>query len=1186
MHSSKLPHWQRLALSLFLPSFLITNLLLFTALPHLALAAAQLSLSVTSGPRGTSLSASGSGFQPGETVVLRWNAIAGEVLSRTAADADGRFSNASFMVPVVSPGTYNVWAIGDSSIVYATAEFTVAGSTTTSPTATSTPVPTSTTAPLPTPTPTPTASPLAGVTTLPGGPLPATRAPVAVAVDEGLGRVYVVHRRFYRDLDVNADLLPTDTVSVVDQATGTIITTIPVGTALNGVGQGIAVDDSRNRVYVTNSDDDTVSIIDGSANIVVATVQVGAGPQGIAVDKERGLVYVANSFGKSVTILDAVTGHARGTVELTGGVYAVAVDPLSHLAYATVRAAPWTVVAIDSQTQSVVAQVPLNLLLSLSDITVDPGSRVYVTDYDTGMVAVIDISGGTPKEVARFSGGLFPNAVRVDPNTHLLFVADSGTNRVGVFAQDGTRVKSTEVLRLPSSISIAQGARRVYITDTLSDSLTVLDADTQTVTGTFPLGTADFGIAYDPTTNRLYAANYPADAVSVVDPATRRVVASWIAGPGPAAVALDAGVQQLYVLNTDDRSLSILSTADGRIKGKVDVGANPVSVSADPRTHRVYATSSNGLTVLDGTINQVVVTVAVGSRPAGIAIDETRGKIYVASLGSGTISVVDAATNHITAPWQPPLSSVWGLAVDPGRQRLYVTIPPNTIGDFSGVEVLDSSTGDFIANIYTGNRVSLAAVNPRTSQIFVTDSHDGTLTIIDGASHSIAATVPVGRRPNGLAVDQQSGIVYVANFADGTISVVDPGKISVGTPTVTPTASPPAQPTVQPTTTPSPTATLCTDPTPTPGASQPLSPANCANLSTFETTLQWSNSSGATQFELRILPFGLDGPALDMIGDVEGSTSSFNILKPPTWYFLLPDMTYTWIVRTTTATVSIGTQDPRWGPWSPGWILRTPKANSATIGPVSPGDGAAVTSLTPTLQWQNTSPTTWYYEVQVSTDPSFETNPSKATASVYWELRHGGATSPPNSYTIPSDFPLIPGATYYWRVRPRIQGDGTPLPWTASWGFTAPRQGDTPTPSPTQTAMPTVVPTPSSESTAALLGTWTVFSARIYYEDGGSGSDNPARYGQLELRSDGTWQFGSSTGSWHTTAITGADWTRWGVQSYGPTRKLVLVGWSDGVADGPVEESGGQVDFLWVISPAAPPTVSTPGTVWLKFGHR
>jgi len=56
-------------------------------------------------------------------------------------------------------------------------------------------------------------------------------------------------------------------------------------------------------------------------------------------------------------------------------------------------------------------------------------------------------------------------------------------------------------------------------------------------------------------------------------------------------------------------------------------------------------------------------------------------------------------------------------------------------------------------------------------------------------------------------------------------------------------------------------------------------------------------------------------------------------------------------------------------------------------------------------------------------------------------LRHGGVTVPNNSYQIPSAFPLEAGTTYFWRVRPRVQGDGTALPWPALSSFRTPAPG-------------------------------------------------------------------------------------------------------------------------------------------------
>ena len=75
----------------------------------------------------------------------------------------------------------------------------------------------------------------------------------------------------------------------------------------------------------------------------------------------------------------------------------------------------------------------------------------------------------------------------------------------------------------------------------------------------------------------------------------------------------------------------------------------------------------------------------------------------------------------------------------------------------------------------------------------------------------------------------------------------------------------------------------------------------------------------------------------------------------------------------------------------------------------------------------------FYSENQVSKDNAFGPN-----AFLYSVYVHGGASTPANSYVVPDAFPLEASTTYYWRVRPRIQGDGDPLLWSATYVFRAP----------------------------------------------------------------------------------------------------------------------------------------------------
>jgi len=72
----------------------------------------------------------------------------------------------------------------------------------------------------------------------------------------------------------------------------------------NGMGPwGIAYDPSNGYIYVANFGSDTVSVIDGATNTVIATIPVGYGPEGIAYDPSNGYIYVTNYVSGTVSII-------------------------------------------------------------------------------------------------------------------------------------------------------------------------------------------------------------------------------------------------------------------------------------------------------------------------------------------------------------------------------------------------------------------------------------------------------------------------------------------------------------------------------------------------------------------------------------------------------------------------------------------------------------------------------------------------------------------------------------------------------------------------------------------------------------------------------------------------------------------------------------------------------------------
>ena len=204
-------------------------------------------------------------------------------------------------------------------------------------------------------------------------------------------------------------------------------------------------------------------------------------------------------------------------------------------------------------------------------------------------------------------------------------------------------------------------------------------------------------------------------------------------------------------------------------------------------------------------------------------------------------------------------------------------------------------------------------------------------------------------------------------------------------------------------------------------------PSAGSQLATMNTTLRWANPSSTTQVHVRVTPANNDGPGVNLI---LGAATSLRIPPPPEWYGLLPGMSYAWKVRSSTAATALDENSALWGPWSEERTFRTPSRDSTRLTAVAPADGGTVPAQPQTLRWNNGDQDVFYYELQVSPDRNFgEAGP---VASVWQNLVHCCVTASPNSWTTPD---LQPATTYFWRLRPRIQGDGTPVAWGSTWSF-------------------------------------------------------------------------------------------------------------------------------------------------------
>ncbi|OWG27523.1 hypothetical protein B9D92_21590 [Mycobacterium tuberculosis] len=90
------------------------------------------------------------------------------------------------------------------------------------------------------------------------------------------------------------------------------------------------------------------------------------------------------------------------------------------------------------------------------------------------------------------------------------------------------------------------------------------------------------------------------------------------------------------------------------------------------------------------------------------------------------------------------------------------------------VSVINPATNTVTGSPITiGNGPSGVAVSPVTGLVFVTNFDSNTVSVIDPTTNTVTGSpITVGTAPTGVAVNPVTGEVYVTNFAGDTVSVI------------------------------------------------------------------------------------------------------------------------------------------------------------------------------------------------------------------------------------------------------------------------------------------------------------------------------------------------------------------------------------------------------------------------------
>lgn len=336
-----------------------------------------------------------------------------------------------------------------------------------------------------------------------------------------------------------------------------------------------------------------------------------------------------------VPVVATVNGHASNTVEI------VLLPPAGSKPFSDDD---------DNHTRS----------RELASLAYIPGtSSVLSTDQNDDVVRVIDLQTKAVTHVIALTQGAGPVGIAVSADGALAAVAESGSGKVAILDLKTFAVK-LEVAAGAGASSVAIAGTHAVVVNRDEDTVTIVDLTAGAAQKTIPVGRGPVNVAADAATSTAYVTNENDGTISVVN-ITGLNVARTIKIDDSARVqgiAVNTGANlafvtapgngpngALYVVNlATGTSTSMQANPDGSggatgiayVNGKVylanQAGGSISILTVDPSTGAAVGT---------------IATVKVDLGARALAVDTKDNWLIVSNEGTGTLVILDLATNSI-----------------------------------------------------------------------------------------------------------------------------------------------------------------------------------------------------------------------------------------------------------------------------------------------------------------------------------------------------------------------------------------------------------------------------------------------------------------------------------------------------------------------------------------------------------
>ena len=282
-----------------------------------------------------------------------------------------------------------------------------------------------------------------------------------------------------------------------------------------------------NKIYVTNSGSESVSIVNPSENYNVTDLVVGMDPKDLTFDENTNDVFVLNRLSKSISVIDGQKDYVKNTLYVEGSPLSLEYDEKQKLLYYTTEQKP-KFHSINLELSNKTKEIPVGRGPSAMSYD-DNNHRIFVINSADDSVSVINTKNNSDlNNVMSFKVGNYGEGatdIAYDKKEKQILVAYSAANYVSVV--DDTTFKESKKINTnmtASAIFVDDNTGLIYVTHQENNSVSVIKGNYSSSIPDNPSHRSEYfrnpsDITVDPKANLVFVANYDNSSVSVLDAA-------------------------------------------------------------------------------------------------------------------------------------------------------------------------------------------------------------------------------------------------------------------------------------------------------------------------------------------------------------------------------------------------------------------------------------------------------------------------------------------------------------------------------------------------------------------------------------------------------------------------------------------------------------------------------------------